>query len=325
VILLVSILIRLLAMAWSIVLLRRIEDRRMAFLTVMLFLMALRQSLTLVKSIRTHGMHKLTSVGEFNELPGLAVSIFAAVAVVFLARIILERRELAQTLDTTVVESQKMEAVGQFAGGVAHDFNNMLTVILGNVDLGKRTVEPGTPGYESLEAVGEAANRAALLTQQLLSFSRRDPIELTTIDANELVESLSPIVQNLVGEHIDVQTSFEEEVALFQADRRQIEHVFVNLAVNARDAMPNGGRLSLTVQVDESEPDSIAISMKDTGLGIADDVVDRIFEPFFTTKPVGQGTGLGLATCHAVVARSGGEIRVDSELGTRQERVSGRQ
>jgi len=314
VILTLSILIRVIAMGWSIVLVLRIGDRRMAFLTAMLGLMATRQLLTLVSAVRAEGLGRLASLGDVNELPGLAVSILAAAAVVFLARIILERRSLSRRLDDTVIQSQKMQAVGQFAGGVAHDFNNMLTAITGNADLAKRKVDTDTRVYANLKAISEAADRAAHLTKQLLAFSRRDDIEVATIDAAKLVGELAPSLQNLVGESIKVDTSLSESPAPFEADRRQMEQVLINLAVNARDAMPRGGLFELSVRGD-SKRDEVVISARDTGVGIESEVVSRIFEPFFTTKPTGAGTGLGLATCHAVVTRANGQLSVSSTPG----------
>jgi two-component system cell cycle sensor histidine kinase/response regulator CckA len=232
-----------------------------------------------------------------------------------IARDVTERRRLEEQLR----QSQKMEAVGQLAGGVAHDFNNLLTVITGYGDLARAIIGDGA-GAKELAEIEKAAQRAASLTQQLLAFSRRQIVNPEVLDLNEVVGGLLPMLQRLIGEDIAVITRFGNDLPPVHADMGQLEQVVMNLAVNARDAMPDGGALTIetaeeTIDLDGEPVRCVCIAVSDTGVGIEPEALPHIFEPFYTTKPVGEGTGLGLATVHGAVTQSGGRVTVDSEPG----------
>jgi PAS domain S-box-containing protein len=224
-------------------------------------------------------------------------------------------------------QAQKMDAVGRLAGGVAHDFNNLLTVILGNIELMELERPAAHSGGESLREVKQAAERAVSLTRQLLAFSRRQIVEPTTFMLNDIVADLLKMLQRLIGEDIEIVTRLAPDAGAVRADRGQIEQVLINLAVNARDAMPGGGRLTIETQTgildegyaqsrgDVAPGDYAVLVVTDTGTGMSDDVKVRVFEPFFTTKEQGKGTGLGLATSYGIVKQSGGHFTVYSELG----------
>jgi len=236
---------------------------------------------------------------------------------------ITERRQLESQLR----QAQKMEAVGQLAGGVAHDFNNLLTVIGGRCYLMLAKLEPDDALRREVELVRGAAERAARLTHQLLAFSRKQVLEPRVLELNETVAGIEPLLRRLIGEDIEIQVTRGADLGRVKADAGQIEQVILNLAVNARDAMPQGGRLALetaNVAVDERTarraPDLapgsyVALSVTDSGHGMDAATRAQIFEPFFTTKEVGKGTGLGLATVYGIVKQSGGFIEVESEPG----------
>ena len=239
------------------------------------------------------------------------------------ARDVSERRELEERLR----QAQKMEAIGLLAGGVAHDFNNMLTAITGYSHLAVGALDSGRGVRRSdIEEIAKAADRAGALTSQLLAFSRKQMLRPEVIDLNDVVGDLDKMLRRLIGEHIDVVTAFGGGVGRVKADRSQLEQVIVNLAVNARDAMPEGGRLTIeTSAVDANEvsaktgPGSpgpyVLLTVTDTGHGMDAATRERIFEPFFTTKDMGHGTGLGLSTVYGVVTQSGGQVVVESEPG----------
>jgi signal transduction histidine kinase/ActR/RegA family two-component response regulator len=232
---------------------------------------------------------------------------------------ITERKHLEEQLR----QAQKMEAIGQLAGGVAHDFNNLLTAIIGH--LGLVQTHPGlNPELaESLEEIGAAANRAANLTSQLLAFSRRQVISASALDLNEVVTKLTKMLRRVLGEDITMQVDYAPEQLTFQGDAGMMDQVLLNLAVNARDAMPGGGTLRIGTQIAQrptlASGDQPAwfvhLTVSDTGAGIPPEIIPRIFEPFFTTKEVGKGTGLGLATVFGIVQQHQGLIEVESEVG----------
>lgn len=237
---------------------------------------------------------------------------------------ITERKELEAQLR----QSQKMQAFGQLAGGVAHDFNNILTVIQGNLSL-LRSCKLSTEDHASaIDQAYKSSERAANLTRQLLTFSRRQPIQRRDLDLNEVAATMTKMLQRLIGEHIALEACYSPESMAINADQGMMEQVLVNLAVNSRDAMPNGGRLVLqtacvriTEQEARSRPkaragDFVRLSVRDTGAGIAPEHLPFIFEPFFTTKDVGKGTGLGLATVFGIVEQHQGWIEVESVVDT---------
>ena len=243
----------------------------------------------------------------------------------FVMRDITDRRRLEDQLR----QAQKMEAVGQLAGGVAHDFNNLLTVIGGYGEIARRRIGAG-PGATELLEVERAAERATQLTKQLLAFSRQQVLDPVQLDLSEIASGLVPMLRRLIGEDIEIAMLTDAGLPSVLADRAQVEQVLVNLAVNARDAMPTGGTLTIEtrgVTLDDRygeqhagvEPgDYVCLTVTDTGIGMTDETLTHVFEPFFTTKDVGEGTGLGLATVHGIVNQSGGHILVYSEpsLGT---------
>jgi CheY-like chemotaxis protein len=220
-----------------------------------------------------------------------------------------------------------MEAVGRLAGGVAHDFNNILTAVLGYSELLLQRSAPSDPIHRHADEIRKSAERAASLTQQLLAFSRRQPVQLRVLNPNELVADIEKMLRRLVGENIRMVTVCSPDLGHVRADAGQLQQIIMNLVVNARDAMPDGGTLTLqtaNVQFDETYVraypeatvgDYVMLAISDTGVGMTAEVKEHLFEPFFTTKGVGGGTGLGLATCYGIVKQSGGHINVYSESG----------
>lgn len=233
-------------------------------------------------------------------------------------------------LEAQLRESQKMEAIGQLAGGIAHDFNNVLSIILGNIALLQHTVRSASP-YETgilneLSEIEHAAQRAATLTRQLLTFSRRQAAHTVMIDLNELLNGMQKMLRGLITENVTLELRLTENLPKVEADPAQLEQVLINLSVNARDAMPRGGTLTITTrsigldrpyigQHNEVPPGHyVMLSITDTGCGMSQDTLQHLFEPFFTTKPVGQGTGLGLAMVYGIITQFSGQIAVHSTL-----------
>jgi len=246
-----------------------------------------------------------------------------ALHVLGVATEITQRKELENQLR----QSQKMEAVGQLAGGIAHDFNNVLTAILGYTRLLLKESALGAQQRDDIREIEEAAERAASLTRQLLAFSRKQVMQPTVLNVNEVVQGMRSLLRRLIGEHIALVAALDPEPVFVRADQGQLQQVIVNLSVNARDAMPQGGTLMLAtarVDIDETftaaHPGSSAgphvrLLVSDSGTGMDAEVRRRVFEPFFTTKPVGKGSGLGLATVYGIVKQSGGYIDVESQPG----------
>ena len=238
-------------------------------------------------------------------------------------RYAVERKRLEEQL----LQAQKMEAVGQLAGGVAHDFNNLLCAILGYAQLGMVRVAPEGDVGGYLRDIQKAAERAGHLTRQLLAFSRQQVVEPTVVDLNDLIANMEKMLRRLIGEHVELSTVPAEGLGLVRVDSGQVEQVLVNLAVNARDAMPEGGSLNIetaNLSIDEgyaardveiTPGEHVVLSVTDTGLGMSEEVQTRIFEPFFSTKEPGKGSGLGLSTCYGLVKQNGGHIAVFSAPG----------
>ncbi|MBI5605356.1 MAG: response regulator [Deltaproteobacteria bacterium] len=232
-----------------------------------------------------------------------------------------------KNLEQQFHQSQKMEALGHLAGGVAHDFNNLLTIITGNCDLAIRKLEKDDPAYRNVNDINEAAFRASALTRQLLNLSRKPRLEVQPLDLNRIILDTKKMLGRLIGEDIEIITKTDPDLGPIQADPGQMEQIIINLAVNARDAMPQGGQLILqtaNIFIDKNAmpqhpvtiPGSyVMLSVVDNGEGMDPETRSRIFEPFFTTKEAGKGTGLGLSTVYGIVKQIGGVIAVESEKG----------
>jgi two-component system, cell cycle sensor histidine kinase and response regulator CckA len=261
--------------------------------------------------IETVTMLIVNDNGEVGQMQGIT-------------RDITERKQLQKQL----LQAQKMEAIGRLAGGIAHDFNNILTVIIGYSNSLLNKASANDPARESLEIIKRSGNRAAALTSKLLAFSRKQILQPKIIDLKTLIQDSLKIIQRLIGEDIELITNLAPDLGLIKADSTQIEQVIMNLAVNSRDAMPRGGKLSLECKNADfkeellgfkggydAESDYILLSISDTGIGMDRETKSHLFEPFFTTKGIGKGTGLGLATVYGIIKQSGGFLTVDSELG----------
>ena len=241
--------------------------------------------------------------------------------------VLIDATEL-KTLEAQFVQSQKMQAIGQLAGGVAHDFNNLLTAISGHCDLLLLRHEPGDPNYSDLVQINQNANRAASLVGQLLAFSRKQNMQPELIDLRDTLGDLTHLLNRLVGEKIDLTWTHDPDLPRIRADKRQLEQVLMNLVVNARDAMPGGGSIQVTTRASRvDEPlardravvppgEYVVVTVKDEGCGIASDKLPKIFEPFYSTKRLGEGTGLGLSMAYGIVKQSGGFIFADSTVGS---------
>jgi PAS domain S-box-containing protein len=229
-------------------------------------------------------------------------------------------------LEAQLLQAQKMESVGRLAGGIAHDFNNLLTAIGGYIELALSGVQLGSQLYDDLMQVQHATNRAGKLTNQLLAFARRQPMELRQVDLNDLVLNLEQLLRRLLGTHIRLETELMTDLGKVTADSGQLEQVLINLAINARDAMKHDGVLTLVTQNvtvekghsqitgDFNAGEYVLLMVRDNGVGIPQELQAHVFEPFFTTKPVGQGSGLGLSICYGIVTQHGGAILLSSEV-----------
>ncbi len=249
-----------------------------------------------------------------NYLPGRHLMV---------TRDVTERKRLEQQL----LQSQKMEAIGQLAGGIAHDFNNMLTAIRGYSELLQRSLNPESVERRYADSILSAADKAAMTTQSLLAFSRQQVIQPRELDINAVVQEMAALLQKLIGEDIRLSIALSNQIGTVKMDPGQLSQVLLNLAINARDAMPNGGSLtveSANVMLDQSyvkahlnvQPGPyVMLSVSDSGCGMSAEIISRIFEPFFTTKAAGKGTGLGLSIVYGIVEQAKGAIYVYSELG----------
>ena len=248
----------------------------------------------------------------------------APIVIVGVARDITEKKLLEDQLR----QSQKMEAIGQLAGGIAHDFNNLLTVIEGYTELLFSNISETDASYSFVRQIKKAADRATSLTSQLLAFSRRQILQPKTIDVNTLVSEMSVMLKRLIGEDIELTTMLSPDIGSIKADRGQMEQVLMNLAVNARDAMPDGGLLTIETKAVSLEAalyerhqsgirkgNYVMLAISDNGIGMDNETKERVFEPFFTTKEKSKGTGLGLATVYGIIKQSGGHLWVYSEPG----------
>ena len=233
-----------------------------------------------------------------------------------------------EALESQLRQAQKLEVVGRLAAGIAHDFNNLLTAIQGNTELILSGGAGGSEIEEDLQQISRSADRAAALTRQLLNFAHQGAVDPRPLDVNRLVKDMESLLERLIGETIELRVELSVDAGTVLTDPNQIEQVVMNLVVNARDALPEGGRIAVqtgSAEVDREDADSLPyevrpgpyaiISVIDSGVGMAPETVERIFEPFFTTKPVGVGTGLGLSTVYSIVKQARGHIRVDSEPG----------
>jgi len=268
------------------------------------------------------GIHSIMSVGQCTTDPGTSEPHHLTGVMLDLT----ERRRTEEHLQETL----RMEAVGRLAGGIAHDLNNMLAAILGFSDLLERNLEPDDPRREDTRQISRAAERSAALTRQLLAFARRELIQPQFLDINTVVRHARPMLSSILGENVELALQLSPDVLVVYADARQIEQTLMNLVVNARDAMPRGGRVTIETKAVRLEPDSRApgelgdqtpggsfamLGVTDTGQGMDPATLQRMWEPFFTTKPSGQGTGLGLSSVYGAAKQSGGFVWAESEPG----------
>jgi PAS domain S-box-containing protein len=273
--------------------------------------------------LRSVSQPRLGPEGELNGFIGVATDItLAKEAELDLKRQVERATDELLSAQEQLRQSQKMEALGQLTGGIAHDFNNLLTVVVGGLDIiSKRAPDPKLKRYA--ENALAAAERGARLTGQLLAFSRVQRLEVRPVEVAPLIEAMRPLLRNVLGPGISKAFDLDEEMVPVMADPTQLEVAVLNLAINARDAMPNGGVLKFATRIlevqDDPELDSgryVELAISDTGVGMTADVAARAFEPFFTTKEVGKGTGLGLSMVYGMARQSGGTARIESDPGT---------
>ena len=266
---------------------------------------------------------------KFNALRDATGQQFAAFHFVHDVSDRIEDQAQLARIEEALRQSQKMEAIGQLTGGIAHDFNNLLTGIIGAMDIMKRRI--AARRFQDIQpfmdAAATSANRAAALTHRLLAFARRQPLDPKAVNPNQLIEGMEDLLRRTLAERIRLTTRLGSDLWPALTDAHQLENAVLNLAINARDAMPDGGELTISTQnVEFDTPvafgdeemdagDYVVISVKDTGVGMAPDIVAKVFEPFFTTKPLGQGTGLGLSMIYGFAKQSRGHVRIESEVG----------
>ncbi|MCP3979092.1 MAG: response regulator [bacterium] len=285
-------------------------------------------STDLLVQLETSGRRTNRRVGWMTALV-LLVSGSLVARILVLVRMRLHRHDRTEELllerERRLQHSSKMEALGSLVGGVAHDFNNLLTAILGNTEVLQMRMEPTAAGQRQLQEIRKSGERAASLTRQLLTFSRQQAVELRVLDLNLLIRDSEQLLRRMIREDIELVLRLDARAGIVEADPVQVEQVLMNLAVNARDAMQDGGVLTVaTSDVPASASDHAAdgcgsfgrIDVEDTGSGMMPDTRSKAFDPFFTTKETGKGTGLGLSTVHGIVTKSGGRIRIHSDVGS---------
>jgi PAS domain S-box-containing protein len=267
---------------------------------------------------------------KIRKEPGALIEVLVSLSPIALGgqpHVLLLAQDVSQRalLERQLRQAQKMEAIGQLAAGVAHDFNNILTVIQGHAGLMQQKLDSGSPQAKPLEQITKAAARAATLIRQLLMFSRKQVMQFRHLDLNDTLRNAIKMVERLVGEHVQIDFRPQSPIPAIHADSSMVEQIAMNLAVNARDAMPNGGRLSIATSMEtiHREPipmdpetrdgEYVCLTFRDTGMGMDTQVLSRIFEPFFTTKAVGKGTGLGLSTVFGIVRQHQGWLEVQSK------------
>ena len=264
---------------------------------------------------------------KFNALRDAAGATAGAYLFVYDVTERIERQEQLARTEEALRQAQKMEAIGQLTGGIAHDFNNLLAGIIGAMELLRRRIRAGR--YDDtqrfMDAAVASANRAAALTHRLLAFARRQPLDPRPLEPNHLVQSMEDLLRRSMGEQVQLCVDLSPEAWLVNTDANQLENAILNLAINARDAMPEGGRLTISTQnatvdtpIGHEGPhagDYLLLCVEDTGTGMAHDLIAKVFDPFFTTKPIGQGTGLGLSMVYGFAQQSGGYARIESEEG----------
>ncbi|MFH0882852.1 MAG: PAS domain S-box protein [bacterium] len=266
----------------------------------------------------------IVSSAGLHDVEGKITGIISIFEDITTLRNIQHEREL---LETQLLHSQRLDAIGQFTGSIAHDFNNLLTAISMNASLIEGQINETHPHYDSMEEILRTTERAADLTRRLLTFSRREEVHTQPLDIDQAITDMLPLLNHLLGKKYHLETSFHGSLPSIMADERQVEQVIMNLAINARDAMPDGGTLRFRTNVERRPPpntdlkkeqesaDCPVLIVEDTGSGMDVETLSRIFEPFFTTKEPGQGTGLGLATVYSIVQGWHGEITADSTPG----------
>ncbi|HEU4390171.1 MAG TPA: ATP-binding protein [Blastocatellia bacterium] len=275
---------------------------------------------------RTIGAVEVQSLelGAYSQEHATSMRMAANLAAVAIENVRLLERERAK--EEHLRQSLKMEAIGRLAGGIAHDFNNLLTVINGYSQVMLRTLPPDSTIRTQLEQICKSADRATSLTRQLLAFSRKQVLQPRLLELNQVVLDMNEMLRRLIGEDVELSTVLNAQSTRVVADPGQIEQVLMNLAVNARDAMPDGGKLTIetanaplnrpaTGALSSTPVDCVRLTVTDTGCGMSPETLAHIFEPFFTTKELGKGTGLGLATVYGIVRQSGGHVNVQSEPG----------
>jgi PAS domain S-box-containing protein len=236
-----------------------------------------------------------------------------------ITRDITERKRAEEELDearTSLFQAQKLQALGELTGGIAHDFNNLMTVIRGSVDLLRRSDLPAGKRERYLAAIADTADRAATLTNHLLAFGRRQALSPEVLDLNLRLDAFAEVLSRMLGSQLEVILDLAQSLWLVEVDPTQLETALLNAAINARDAMPTGGTITLsTSNVSHDGKEMVCIAITDTGVGMPEEVLGRVFEPFFTTKPVGKGTGLGLSQIHGFAAQTGGAAEIESRVG----------